>query len=91
VLSRAISLKPARISLPGNTSVLPTWFNTARQEAGTRQLFNLIVTGSLLAGRAAGRRVCPAVAFLAWWGRHRRPEVALSTSEQSVSGQGESC
>jgi multiple sugar transport system permease protein len=28
---------------------LTTWFNTAQQEAGTRVLFNLVVTGSLLA------------------------------------------
>ncbi|WP_367130089.1 carbohydrate ABC transporter permease [Saccharothrix sp. HUAS TT1] len=28
---------------------LTTWFNTAQQEAGTRMLFNLVVTGSLLA------------------------------------------
>jgi multiple sugar transport system permease protein len=28
---------------------LTTWFNTAQQEAGTRQLFNLVITGSLLA------------------------------------------
>ncbi|MFI9010871.1 carbohydrate ABC transporter permease [Actinosynnema sp. NPDC053489] len=29
------------------TAGLPTWFDTARQEAGTRVLFNLVVTGSL--------------------------------------------
>jgi multiple sugar transport system permease protein len=28
---------------------LTTWFNTAQQEAGTRVLFNLVITGSLLA------------------------------------------
>ncbi|WNV88466.1 carbohydrate ABC transporter permease [Umezawaea sp. Da 62-37] len=28
---------------------LTTWFNTAQQEAGTRVLFNLVVTGSLVA------------------------------------------
>ncbi|WP_307868299.1 carbohydrate ABC transporter permease [Umezawaea beigongshangensis] len=28
---------------------LTTWFNTAQQEAGTRQLFDLVITGSLLA------------------------------------------
>lgn len=28
---------------------LTTWFNTAQQESGTRVLFNLVVTGSLLA------------------------------------------